>query len=255
MAKKIKVSRKKIKQPDDFLTFTDRAFKYFSENKAVTFCVIGGAILAMALAVGISYTVTTRRDKADRLMLDAFSILNTPLAGKLTQQSILGGAKNYSTDKERAQEAITKLNEVIKQFGSGSVGLEARFHLGEVYLSEGNYPLAISSYQDFLKRLGTVESAGNKIMREPALLGLGKAYYSSGDLKNGELYLQKVIDSKSDAYLAEANLGMARVLIQKGEPGLGREKLDWISKTYPGSIYDQLAEIEKNNLAGAKPSK
>jgi len=254
MAKKIKVSRKKIKQPDEFQTFTDRAFKYFNENKQISYSVIGGAILALVLASGISYTVKTRRAKADRLLIEAFSIINAPLAGQMTQASLLQGGRNYSTGKERAEEAIKKLTEVSDQFGSGEAGIEARFHLGEAYFEKGDYAGAIASYQDFLKHPGKNASVA-EFLQDPAYLGLAKAYYGAGDFANAEQYFQKVIDAKLDAYLAEADLGLARVLIKKGEPDKAKEKLKLIMESYPGSIYDQLAKIELNNLSGAEAVK
>jgi len=253
MAKKIKVSRKKIKQKDEFITFTDQVIDWFNKNRNLAYGIIGGAVLALALLSFVNYMVRSRRAQADRLLVEAFSILNTPLASELTQASILQGAKNYSTQEERADEAIKKLSEVIKRFGRSGAGLEARFHLGEVYLSKRDYAKSLEAYQEFLKHLGAGSSSA-AILEVPAYLGMAKAYYSSGDLKNAQIYFQKVLDSKQDAYLAEATLGLARVLINTGKNDEAKEKLEMLSKNYPGSIYDQLAKIEMSKLSSGEKS-
>ncbi len=248
MAKKIKVSRKKIKRPDEFLTFTDQVIKYLNEHKNLSLGVLGGLVAALVITNVITYTLKTRKANADKLLVEAFAILSTPLSNELSSNPVLKGSKSYASGDERSDEAIKKLSEVIKQFGNREAGMEAKFHLAEAYLNKGDYAHALSSYQDFLKELAGKPTG--KFLEYPAYLGMAKAYYQTNDNKNAELYFQKVLDSKQDAYSAEANLGQARILIKDGQVDQAREILDNLIKTYPGSIYDQLAQIELGNLAG-----
>jgi tetratricopeptide (TPR) repeat protein len=252
MARKIKVSRKKIKRPDEFLTLSDRFFKYISENKNIAYGAAGGVVLVLlAVNLGI-YTFKTRQAKADLLLTEAFSILQTPLAAEMTQEQVLKGAKSFSSDEQRSQEAITKLGEVVKKFGSSEPGLEARYHLGALYYSGHDYNNSVSNFEDFIKAL---KGRGGEMeyLSYSAYLGIAKSYFAMGDFpKAGENY-QKVLDAKPPtAYQSEAMLGEARSLAAQGKTDQARDLLKDIIKTYPGSIYQQLADLEIANLSKVK---
>jgi len=252
MAKKIKVSRKKIKKPDEFVTFSDRAFKYISQNKNVAFAVISGIIIALLAFSMINYSLKTRRAKAEALLAEAFSILNTPLAGQLSQEQALQSAKSFASSQERNKQAISKLNEVVQKFGRNQAGMEARYHLGETYFVDGNYQASLSAYEDFLKQLKSAKPAA-QFLEYSAYLGIAKDHYQLGNYEKANENFQKVIDQKEgSSYKPEAMLGLARSLIKLKKYDDAREKLEALIQTYPGSIYEQLAKLEQANVPARK---
>jgi len=252
MARKIKVSRKKIKRPDEFLSLSDRLFKYISENQNIAYGAVGGVVLLLlAINLGV-YTFKTRQAKADLLLTEAFSVLETPLAAEMTQEQVLKGAKSFSSNEQRNQEAIAKMNEVVKKFGSSEPGLEARYHLGALYYSSRDLTNSISNFEGFVKEL---KGRGPELdyLEYSAYLGMAKSYFEMGDYAKSNEYYQKVLDSKkAGAYHAEAMLGAARSLIKLEKYDSAKEKLISVVGTYPGSIYQELAGLELANLPKAK---
>jgi len=252
MARKIKVSRKKIRRPDEFLTLSDRLFKYISENQNIAYGVVGGVVLLLlVINLGI-YTFKTRQAGADLLLNEAFSVLDTPLAAEMTQEQILKGAKSFSSNEQRNQEAIAKMGEVVKKFGSSEPGLEARYHLGALYYNSRDFNNSISNFEGFVKELKG-RGPDFEYLEYSAYLGMAKGYFEMGDYAKADEYYQKVLDSKkADAYNAEAMLGAARSLIKLEKYDQAKEKLIAIVGTYPGSIYQELAGLELAGLSKAK---
>jgi len=256
MAKKIKVSRKKIKRPDEFLTYSDRVLNYVSANKNVAYGVVSGVILVIVAINLINYTIKTNRAKADMLMSDAFAAMQTPLAGQLSQEQILKGSKTYANDKQRNEDAISKLNEVVKKFSESEAGLEARYRLGEAYFANGDYKSSLTAYDDFLKQLKS-KPAPMSYLEFSAYLGMGKCYYAQGEYQKAVESFQKVLDAKeaASAYKPESLLGTARARISLKQYDQANTSLQELIKTYPGSVYDQLANLELAKIAAAKAGK
>jgi len=255
MAKKIKVSRKKIKRPDEFLSGSDRAIKYLRANKNLVYGVASGVILAVLAFNLVNYSLSSRRIKSEALLTEAFSILNTPLTDQMTSEQILKGSKTYATGKQRSEEAISKLNEVVQKFGSGTTGLEARYRLGEVYFQNGEFAKGVAAYQDFLKEFKARKDQP-EFLEYSAYVGLGKNYYELADYPKAVENFTKVVDSKKGgAYSAEASLGLARSLIKLKDFAKAKEHLDSVVAQSPGTIYEELARLEMAKLpasAGAK---
>jgi tetratricopeptide (TPR) repeat protein len=255
MAKKIKVNRKKIKKPDEFQTFSDRVIKYLSANKNAAYGVASG-IIAVLLIISLgSYSLRTRRARAEYLLAQAFSIMQTPLVDDLTGQEILKGAKSFATTSQRNQEAISKLNEVVQKFSRSEQGLEARYRLGEVYFLDGNFKQSIAAYEDFLKELQSRKTKP-EFMEYSAYLGLGKNYFQLEDYEKAIFYFQKIIDSKKSAgYEPEAMLGLARCLAMQKNYEAASGKLNALIESYPGTVYEQLARLELQKIPGQKKSR
>jgi tetratricopeptide (TPR) repeat protein len=255
MAKKIKVSRKKIKRPDEFLSFSDRIIKYLAANKNVAYGIASAIILVLLVANLANYSIRTRRAKAETLLAEARTILQTPLVDQLNSEQILKGAKNYSTSRQRNDEAIETLNKVITQFGSGQPGMEARYDLGQVYFNNGDYQKGISAYQDFLSQYNK-RTDQPEFLKYSAYVGIAKDYYELDDYAKASEYFQKVLDAKkSGTYEAEATLGLARCMIMLKEYDKAREKLDAVVAGFPGSVYEQLAKDEMARLPAVKSAK
>lgn len=257
MARKIKVSRKNIKRPDEFLTLSDRVFKYIAENKNLAYGVAGGIILAVVAINLAVYSLKTRQARADVLLTEAFSILKTPLTAQMTQDQLLKGVKSFGSNVDRNKEAVVKLSEVVKKFGSSEPGLEARYHLGMVYYNTRDYKQSISSLEAFIKQLKGREGGSSEYLEQSANLGIAKSHFELEDYAKADEYFQKVLAaSKTETpYKAEALLGDARSLIKLNKNDQAREKLMIIIATYPGSIYQELADLELANLANTKSGK
>jgi TolA-binding protein len=250
MAKKIKVSRKKIKRPDEFLTYSDRVLNYVSANKNIAYGVVSGVILVIVAINLINYTIKTNRAKADMLMSEAFAAMQTPLAGQLK------GSKTYANDKQRNEDAISKLNEVVKKFSDSEAGLEARYRLGEAYFANGDFKSSLTAYDDFLKQLKS-KPAPASYLEFSTYLGMGKCYYAQGEYQKAVESFQKVLDAKeaASAYKPESLLGTARARISLKQYDQANTSLQELIKTYPGSVYDQLANLELAKIAAAKAGK
>jgi len=245
MAKKIKVSRKKIKKPDEFITTTDRVIKYLIANKNLGYAIIGAVVLVVLVLGLLNYSIKSRKHNQGVLLAEVSTILKTPLITELNEDEIARGAKFYSSSEERNESAIAKLNEIAKRFSGSGTGLYARYQLAGLYLEKGDADQAIASYQDCLDQLKK-RNLTNHSLEYSAYLGMAKAYFLKQEYEKASEFYQKIINSKPspEPYLAEAMLGEARAFIKLGDFDQAGELINQLNSKYPGSVYSQLAQLE-----------
>jgi len=245
MAKKIKVSRKKIKKPDEFITTTDRVIRYLIANKNLGYAIIGGVVFVLLVLGLVNYSIRTKKHNQGALLAEVSTILKTPLLTELTQEEIARGAKFYSSSEERNESAIAKLNEIAKRFSGSGTGLSARYQLAGLYLEKGDADQAIASYQDCLTQLKK-RNLTNHLLESSAYLGMAKAYFIKQEYEKASEFYQKIINSNvsPEPYLAEAMLGEARTSIKLGNFDQANQLINQLNSKYPGSVYSQLAQLE-----------
>ncbi len=199
---KRKIPKKKLKEPDEFITFTQKSILFLKDHykKITIFSII---ILLIIVSTIIYFKLEERKEIQAQKVFDQ-AIESYRIAGSTSNESSLKEYKN----------TIEKFDKVISQFPKTSSGKISLLYKGNIHLRLGEYKEAINSYNEFLKK-GIKE----KIYRVFALEGLGYAYEGKGDYNNAIEVFNKITEIGEGFEVTNAYLHLGRC-----KERLGRNK-------------------------------
>ncbi len=216
-----KLSRKELKQPDEFQSFVENAQRFALEN--LTQVIVSAAIVIAvgALTVGIYYYEVHRDNLAGDRFYTAISALEQ---------------KNYA-------QAETDLGQLATDEPGCEVGKLARFYLATAYLNQGKLEQA----RDAL--IAYVPDAKDDLFASMAYEDLGVIYEKMGDLKKAQgAYAQASTIAGPEQSRAE--LQVARLLMKQGDTKGAIEAYQHFLTAHPFS-EDRQSVIENLAAMGA----
>jgi len=183
-----RISRKELKQPDEFQSFVANAQEFLRSNLRQSIVSASIVLAAGALAVGIYYYEIHRDTVAGDRFYSAIGELNR---------------KNYT----QAEAGFEKLSQ---DEPGREVGKLARFYLGSAYFQEGQLQKA----RDAL--VAYVPDAKDDLFASMAFEDLGVIYEKMGDLKKAQgAYAQAAAIPGPEQTRAE--LQVARLMAEQGD--------------------------------------
>ncbi len=200
MARIRKIVKRKLKEPDEFISFSEKALIYVTHHSKT---IVTSGIIVLVLILSIFFFQRWEGKKEEnayehfRLAVESYQIASTP-----SQEEAVPNYKN----------ALEKFNEVITKFPRTSSGKLAILYKGNIHLRLGEYDDAIKVYEDFLQKAGK-----EKLFRSFAMEGLGYSYEGKKDYERAIHAYQKSIDLKEDFRLENAYLGMGRCYEKLGK--------------------------------------
>jgi len=200
MTRTKKIIKKKLKKPDEFITFSERAF-HFITRYAKSIAIGGGIVLALLLFV-LLFQKWDEKSEANayqmfRAAVETYRAVSSPYRE--------GSFQEYKTDLEKFDEIITK-------FPRTSSGKIAMLYEGNIYLRLGAFENAVKAYEGFLRKVGK-----GKLYRSFALDGLGYAYEGKKEYEKAANAYREVIDLGESFQLADAYLGLGRCYEKLGK--------------------------------------
>ncbi len=195
-----KITKKQLKQPDEFITVTQRLF-LFVEAHLKKISIAGIIILAVLLAVVI-FQMWERRNERDAQIK-----FNT---AEESYQMAMSPYREGSPADYKA--ALAKFDEVIKEFPRTSSGKVSLLYKGNIHLKLGEYDEAIKAYQAFLGDAGK-----NKLYQLFTWEGLGYAYEGKKDYEKAVDAYQKTVAVDESFKSGEAYLNLGRCYEKMGK--------------------------------------
>jgi len=209
MATTKKITRKEIKQPDEFITFSARVIEFAQAHTREL--IIGVAsVLALALLIWAMSAYSNKKEaQASRLLAQAQALLHPistePEAGQAVPAEV-------QADPEAAAKALVLLQDVVENYKRTEASEVARIILGQRYYGQGDYDAAIDTYDAFL----------GKASRKPELTamareGLAYAHEAKEDFAQAAICYEELSKSSLTNVQGWAYLGMARCYEKLGE--------------------------------------
>lgn len=200
MARTKKIIKKKLKEPDEFITLTERAYLFI--NRQYKSIVVGGIIV---LILVLSFFFFQRWEKKNEenahqifnLTVETYQMVSTPY-----REASIQDYKNI----------LEKFNEAITKFPRTSSGKLSILYKGNIHLRLGEFEEAIKAYESFLQKGGK-----EKLYRSLAMEGLGYSFEGEKDYEKAVNAFQKVIDLGESFQLGNAYLGMGRCYEKLGK--------------------------------------
>ena len=213
MAKKIKISRKELlKEPDQFLSSSEKAMLFFNENRAT---VIGGFLIIMA--VGLSF----------------FGYEKYRLSQIMKNEALYFNMLEIVKTKEEITERLLKIRDQIKLRSHRN---RASLLLADVYFKNNNINGAQETYKEILNN-----SQG--INHDMATIGLAYTYEAKNEFKKAISLYKLVIDGNTTFPLFQVYWSMVRCHVNNKENSNALLVLREMQIKFSGS--DELEKIGK----------
>ncbi len=237
MAKK-KYTRKQLRQPDEFITQTSKAWQWASKNAkgvavmvAVTLLIIGGVSLWRNHVEKKAQEATSALDKAIEIQNQTV----IPGAEKLPKRD--DGVKRYSSRKAKLEAAVKAYSKVLEggaDTGTGKLALVLR---AGVYYDLAQYDKAAKDYEAFLQKTGTDQGR----FRTAAIEGLAYTYEAQKKWDKALSTLGK-LERKGQARFA-ALIHEARILAAKGDKAAAIKRYkEIVDKASSRALVDQAGQ-------------
>ena len=218
-----KIIKRKLKEPDEFISFTERMYLFVTHH-AKPIALGAGIVLILLLFTFLFQTWDKKKTE------DADQMLNTAME---TYQMVSSPYREGSPQEYK--NAIERFNEVIAKFPKTQSGKLAVLYKGNIYLRLGEFDEAIKTYESYLEKAGK-----EKLYRAFATEGLGYSYEGKKDYEKAMHAFQKVIDLGQGFQLASAYLGMGRCSEKMGKT---KEALENYKSFMKISEKSQMANI------------
>jgi len=182
MAKKI--SRKELlKQPDQFLSSTDKALLFFTNNRSTVI----GSIVAV-LVVGLSLVGYQNYQQSQTMKFEAMYF-------NMEEIVRIEGAKGSNPESQ-----LVKIRDEISDESHRN---RASLLLADVYYQYGNFDKAKSTYQE-------VRNSSQGLNHQMANVGLGYAHEAMGEFKKAIDLFKLAIDTNDNFPLFQVYWSLAR---------------------------------------------
>lgn len=200
MTRTKKIIKKKLKEPDEFITFTERTFLFISHHSKPI--AVGGAIILILL---LSIFFFQRWEKKNEE--SAYQMFNLAVE---TYQMVSAPYREGSLQEYK--NVLEKFNEVLTKFPRTSFGKLSILYKGNIHLQVGEFEEAITAYESFLQKVRK-----EKLYRSFAMEGLGYSFEGKKDYEKAMSTYQKVVDLGESFQLANAYFGMGRCYEKMGK--------------------------------------
>ena len=194
-AKRLKIRRKDLRQPDEFETLTAQALSWAEDNRGIVVAVVS-AVVALALVMIVLGRVRTTR--------------NETAAGLFRTAHEAFAASKYP-------EAAEGFGTLARDYPSAPFGRLATMYRGHALARQGDAAGAATAYADFL-----AGSSMDGYLRQEALAALGRARETTGD-SAGALDAYKEAGGMEGPFRTDALLGAARIHEAAGRASEARE--------------------------------
>ena len=189
MVKGKKITRRQIKQPDEFISTTEHVLLFVRNH--LKKIVVGAGILVVILAAFVFFRVWEERKENEaqqrlNLAMEAVELANSPYRE--------GSPVEY-------KNALTKMEEVINAFPRTSSGTFALLYKGNIHLKLGEFDEAIKAYDAFLSQSGS-----ERLYNLLALEGVGYAYEGKKDYGKAIEAYQRIVAMDQGFQAREARL-------------------------------------------------
>jgi len=226
-----KIIKKKLKEPDEFISFTEQAFIFVKGHlkKIAT----GGIVLFLILLSIFLFQKWEEKKEGDAYQkfdsaMEIYVTLNSP-----NREASISEYKNL----------LGKFDEVIKEFPRTSSGKFSLLYIGNIHLHLGEFDEAIKAYQAFLQKAGK-----EKLYRYFGMEGLGYAYEEKKDYEKALEAYQKILEIGDRFQMAEPYLEMGRCYEKLGRKKEALDNYKAFLKASPKSMMTNVILEKVSNL-------
>lgn len=259
MARKVKITRKQIRQDDAFLhamkevtgrvveTMTDKSF--YHQYRLPIFGALAGIVVVAVVAAGVFGYAAWQANGAVQLMAEADNIYRAPVLPpeqykENAMAAQLAGA--YTDAQSKWSAAAEKYDAVSNSFGGTDAGILALFFAGNSYYELADYAEAAARFESYVAKAG----AGAPFA-PLAKQSMGYAYEALGQLDKAETMFLDGAKSAGATTSFLALFDLARIYEKQDKIDQAIETLKKIETTEVqlGPQVNQLKQRAKSKIS------
>ncbi len=234
-ATKRKITRKELKQPDEFLSFWARTYQWVRHHEKEFLVGLACLLTIAAAAWAVSAHARNRQERASRLLARAQALL-----GPVTTP----GSGEDQKPADRADQALPLLQKLVEDFDGTKASRVGRLLLARIRFNRGQYDAAIDAYREFLRAGG--EPSDLRVM---AWEGLAYAYEAKGEYEKAAEYYEKLTSEQGVPTRGWAYLGLGRCYERLGRVQQAAEAYEALLREDPGHPEATVAKANLSRLS------
>ena len=231
MTKTKKIIKKKLKEPDEFISFNEKAFIFITHHSR---SIAVGGIIVLIIILSIFFYQKWESKKEE----NAYQLFT--LAVEIYQNISIPSREGSNQEYKILLE---KFKEVSEKFPRTSSGKLSVLYQGNLHLRLGEFEEAIQAYERFLQKRGE-----EKLYRSFALEGLGYSFEGKKDYKKAIHAYQKILQTGENFQISHAYLGMGRCFEKLGENKEALENYKSFLKVSQKSMMTNMVLRKISNL-------
>ncbi len=195
-----KIIRKKLKEPDEFVSFSEQAIHFVSHY--LKKIIAGIIVVVVIILIGVFFQRWEKKKEAnaDQKLSQAVELYQ-----RVSSPYREGSPAEYKS-------VMQKFDEVSSTFPGTTSGKLALLYGADMHLRLAEFGEAVKEYQTFLQKVGS-----NKLYRYLALEGMGYAYEGMKDYEKAAQAYQKILEKGEGVHLADAYLNVGRCYEKLGK--------------------------------------
>ena len=200
MVKGKKITKKKLKEPDEFITLTQKSLLFIEAHLKK---VVSAGIIIVVVVLGlVFFQIWEKKKEAEAsqklsVAMEVYQRVSSPYRE--------GSPSEY-------KNALGSFDEVIKQFPGTSAGNFSLLYKGNIHFKLGEFDEAIKAYQAFLEKAGK-----EQLYRLFALEGLGYAYEGKKEVAKAIDAYQQIVAMGETFQSGDAYLSLGRCYERLGK--------------------------------------
>lgn len=222
MVAKRRIPKKKLREPDEFVTWGSRAMNYTLAR--LRYIGLGVLLLGAIVLVFIFW----------RQHLTA---------SEETAFTLLGRGINLYQPGEKTEEALQIFTEVINDHPRTKAAQVALLYRGRCYMFQRTYDLAIADFGLFLQK------SSDTSLRAIALNALGNCYRAKGEYQRAIDYFEQTLASGEEWVKPYALLHMGMCWEKLGESKRASDAYQDALKLSPPAPWSNLVRVRLKRLA------
>lgn len=240
MVKKVKLTRKEIKSPDEFINTWTTILIWVQDHK-------NPLLIALGCIVGVSLIIagaTSYLGYQENQALNALSGVKNTIEPASSDDP---AEKAPQITADQYLQASAKYQEVFKKYSVTKAGKLALLYAAENYFKAGKYDQASESYQKFIANFNE-----NQYLKTLAFEGLGYSYEALGEFAKAAEQFEKAADPGQQIIRPFGLLNAARNYELANNPEKSIELYEKFIEDFPESSLQASATANLTRLKGER---
>lgn len=226
MATRERFSRKKLKEPDQFISTSDRFLHFCDENQTALIAVFVGVVVVLGSFWGIRYNNQVQELRMEKLLFEMKTL------------------QKENADKSPS-ETIPKVEAMLEEFKNGRQKNRAVLLLADLYFQNKQFDKSLEKYSDVLQN-----SKENDLNHTLSRIGVAYSHEGAKDYDSAIEVFKSIIDQNNDFLAFDVYLGLARCYELKNDSKNALLILREMQTKFPGhvdieKVNRQIARLEK----------
>ena len=222
MANKRVTRKQLLKEPDEFISFSNRMIRLGVAYKRQLMIAAGVFCTVVLVYVGVQYVSQRSRAKA-------FRLLDTAVIRYEQVRVQNGPAKAFA-------EVEGDFKTILAKYGSNAGGKLARVTFAQYNYAAGRLDQAIALYDEALSDFNE-----DPLYRGVIASGLGYAYAAKNDGPKAIAYFEQVVSESVTGLKGDALFNLGLLYAQAGQATKSAEAFKRIKAEHPESFYAEMA--------------